>query len=202
MVNYDTLMDNYLEPLSRRAYDGASSDVVKDRILAARQFLVDNVRNSRLSPEEAAKVKNLDIKNFDVNRIREAIKGVAGEEEGITISKLASAYAGKSMPGNTTADQLIGPTVRTLGRTPRQDEARTALITALRIAGLGGAGTVTGLTSLPAAAATIGGLYGVSALGQTAGGARALLGQMATQQRLVEALRAGAVAPAVTTLGD
>lgn len=200
MLKYDTLMDDFLEPLSKRAYDEAPNDAVKDRILAARQYLIDNVRNSRLSPEEAAKVKDLDIRNFDVNRIREAIRGVAGEEEGLTIGRLANAYAGKTMKGNTTADELIGPAVRVLGRTPRQDQARSALIAAGKVAGLGTGAALTGAASIPAAAATIGGLYGVSMLGQTAGGARALLGQTETQRKLAELLRKGIVAPVGTSV--
>lgn len=202
VLKYDTLMDDFLEPLSKRAYDEAPNDEIKNRILAARQYLIDNVRNTRLSPEEAARVKDLDVRNFDVNRIREAIKGSIGEEEGLTISRLATAYAGKSMPGNTTNAELIAPTLRVLGRTPRQDQARSALIAAGKVAGLGTGAAITGIASIPAAATVVGGLYGTSLLGQTAQGARALMGQTETQKALADLLRRGVVAPTAATIGS
>lgn len=198
-LNYKTLMDDYLSPLSQRAYDNANQEV-KDRILASRQYILDNVRKTRLSPDEQVKLAGVDVRNFDVERVREAIRGVAGEEEGLTLGRLANAYAGKTMQGNSTNAELIGPAVRTLGRTPRQDQARTALITAGKIAGAGTAGAVTGLASVPALAAGVGGLYGLSALGQTAPGARALLGETDAQRALARALRQGITTPAGVAL--
>lgn len=198
-VNYDTLMDDFLEPLSRRAYDDAPNDEVRRRILAARQYLVDNVRNTRLSPDEQAALRTVDIKNFDVNRIREAVKGAVGEDEGLTLGRLANAYAGKTMAGNRTAEELIGPARRVLGATPRQDQARTALITAGRIGTGAGLAAGSSMLGVPGVAPIVGGLYGTSLLGQTAGGARALMGETDPQRAIIELLRRGVAAPAATS---
>jgi hypothetical protein len=195
-INATTLKDNYLTPLSQAAYNEANS-ATKQRILDARTVLLDKVRNAVLTPEQKLRLKDVDSRNFDVERIREAIKGKAGEEEGITLSRLATAYGKNKMAGNDTMDTLIGPALRVLGNTPRQDEARTTKqIIGRMIPPLAGAGGVTAATlggttgavlGLPLAAA-----YGISALGQTEKGAKALLGQYDSQKALAEFLRKNA----------
>lgn len=200
MFNYKTLMDDYLSPLSKAAYDEAPNEAVKNRILDARRYLINHVRQARLTPEQQAKLADIDVRNFDVERIREAVKGAIGEDEGLSLSRLAGAYAKTSMPGNTTVDDLIGPARRVLGNTPRQDQARTALITAGKIGTAGTLGAVTGLASVPAIAAGVGGLYGLSALGQTAAGARALMGETAAQKAFADLLRRGVIAPSAVAL--
>jgi hypothetical protein len=197
-LGIDKLRDEYLTPLSKAAYAEAN-DETKQRILAARQVIIDQVRNAKLTKAERARLGELDVRNFDVERIREAVKGKVGEEEGITLSRLATAYGKNKMAGNDTMDTLIGPALRVLGNTPTQDEARTAKQIGLRI--LGGTGALTGgaaLTGNPLLAAGIAGGYGLSALGQTEKGAKALLGQYNSQKWLAELLREHAnVIPAV-----
>lgn len=205
-VGHSTLRDEYLGPLSKAAY-GSSNDVVRERILAARQVLMDKARSTRLSPEEAARLKQLDSLNFDLQRMREATSGAAGEEMGVNLSRLASSYgkmtnAARSM-GNTTEEELIAPATRVLGRTPRQDEARTALVTARRIGGPAAAVAGASLAGGPAGAAGVGAAYGLSALGQTPGGAKFLMGQYDKQRLLAEALRNSPYyGPLAATMGD
>jgi hypothetical protein len=201
-LGIDKLRDEYLTPLSKAAYAEAS-DATKERILAARKVIIDQVRNVKLSPTEKQRLGDLDVRNFDVERIREAIKGKAGEEEGITLSRLATAYGKNKMAGNDTMETLIGPALRVLGNTPRQDEARTAKQIAGRIVGpalglAGGAAAVTGGTAGAVLGLPLAGAYGLSALGQTEKGAKALLGQYNSQKQLAELLRKYAnVIPAV-----
>jgi len=195
-LGIDKLRDEYLTPLSKAAYAEANEET-KKRILAARQVIVDNVRNANLTKAEKARLGELDVRNFDVERIREAIKGKAGEEEGITLSRLATAYGKNKMDGNDTMDTLIGPALRVLGNTPRQDEARTAKQIAGRIVGpalgLGGVGAATmGGTAGAVLGLPLAGAYGLSALGQTEKGAKALLGQYNSQKQLAEFLRKNA----------
>jgi len=192
-INSTTLKDDFLTPLSKAAYAEAD-DATRDRILAARTVLLDKVRNTILTSEQKLRLKDVDARNFDMERIREAIKGKAGEEEGITLSRLATAYGKNKMAGNDTMETLIGPALRVLGNTPRQDEARTTKQIIGRmiapVAGLGGVtaatlgGTTGAVLGLPLATA-----YGISALGQTEKGAKALLGQYASQKALAEFLR-------------
>jgi hypothetical protein len=190
-VNSATLRDNYLTPLSKEAY-AAGNDETKRRILAARDVLIEKARTQRLTPDEQALLKEADIKQFDVQRIREATNGPAGEKEGVTLNRLVSAYAKNKMPGNTTGEDIVFPASRIVGSTPNQDMARQALITASRVGTGAGLATGASLMGSPLTAAGIAGLYGVSALGQTKGGARYLMGQNDWQKRLAEQLRLAA----------
>jgi hypothetical protein len=151
-------------------------------------------RNQPLNSAERARIAELDSLNFDLSRMREATRGANAEDYGMQLSRLSSAYAknaeGAAKVGNTTELDLIGPARRVLGATPRQDEARSSLVTARRIAapvllagGGAAAGGLTGALAVPAA------LYGVSALGQTARGAKHLLGENDWQKAMAQALR-------------
>lgn len=193
-VNYQTFRDDYLNRLSRAAAEEPDAEIRK-RILAARDELVQGIRNQRLSADELARVEGvLDPKWYDVKRMQDATKSVAGEAEGMTIGKLARAYgSAPKMGANSTADDLVNPALRVIGDTPRQDEARAAKMALNRVlAGSVGAGATLSGYGIPAAA-----LYGTSLLGQTAGGARVLLGQTAKQRRMAEILRRGALTGAL-----
>jgi len=211
-VSPQTLANNYLSPLAEEAYANVPSQV-RSRILDARNLLLD-ARNNRLSPDELNTVNTADSLNFDLNRIREATSGAAGNEEGINLSRLASAYSNKGEDaaaaagsGNTTLADLIAPVQRIIGTTPRQDESRTMLATAKRISGPAMIAAGAALGGVPGALAGAG-AYGLGALGQSAQGAKFLLGQNDWQQALAEALRraqpqiAGATAVAAPAINS
>lgn len=186
------LYEGYLTKLNEAARE-TTSEEVKRRILDARKALLE-VRDAQLSPAELAKLRAVDVKNFDVNRLREATEGAAGEQMGVSLNQLAQAYGKNSMPANKTMEEVIGPAIRTIGKADRANEARSAAQTAMRIAApitVGGAGTLLGA---PAVVPALAGAYGLSALGQTAKGARMLTGQQAWQTALADRLRAGYVA--------
>jgi len=126
--------------LSSAAYESGSTEV-KNRVLAARNVLIERVRNTKLTPDELDRIGVLDSKHFDVKRLEEATKGVRGEMEGVSIPALTNAYAKKNMPGNTTLEDLMAPAARILGPSHATNESRSQLVSAMRIsAPLAGAG--------------------------------------------------------------
>lgn len=183
------------DKLTTLAFDDKNPPEVKERLLASLKVFDDRIRDAPLSADELTRSKQIDSLFFDAMRLKEATKG-QGEKEGISILKLIKAYDGKTMEGNNTAEDLIGPLARVVGKNAQQEEARSALITARRIArGAGAVAAGGAAATVPGAALPLGALYGISALGQTAGGARALMGQTAKQQQLAELLRQGGAAP-------
>ena len=196
MVNSKTMKENFLDPLNKAAYAEPDGETQR-RILAARDVIQNKSRNAVLNPDELKRLGEVDARNFDMERIREATKGKEGEREGITLSRLATAYGKNKMAGNDTEASLIGPALRVLGNTPTQDEARSVKQIAGRmvgpVAGLAGVtaatlgGTAGAVLGLPLAAA-----YGISVAGQTEKGAKALLGQYDSQKAVAEFLRKNA----------
>ena len=183
-ITADQMRGEYLNPLQTAINDSKDPKVI-EALVNAKNVLTNRARNSQLSPDELQQLSDIDSRYFDLMRLKSA-----GDinKTGVDVNALSNAY--QKAPGmdnmgatNATNEELIGPLVRTLGRTPRQDEARTALINAGRAAALVGAGHVLGPGSLAVAP-----LYGLSALGQTAGGARFLAGANPWQQSLRDAL--------------
>ena len=175
-----------------------TNDEVKRRLLDSRKVLLEQIRDKALSPDDLTALKAIDLKNFDVKRLEEAVSGAAGQLRGVSLSKLGQAYGKGQMVGNTTMQDLVGPALRTIGAADARTESQRQLANALRLGGAGAAGTAA--MAVPGAAPVLGSLYGISALGQTAGGARALMGQTAAQKKLAELLRSGygaGVAPAL-----
>jgi len=196
----DELYRNYLSKLNEAARE-TTNEEVKRRLLDAVKVLRTEVRDKNLTPEGLEALKAIDIKNFDVKRLEEAVSGAAGQMRGVSLSKLAEAYGKNKMAGNTTMQDLIGPAVRTMGKADLVNESQRQLAMALRLGAAGAAGTA-GMT-IPGAAVPLAALYGVSALGQTAKGAKALMGQTAAQKKLAELLRSGygaALAPALVNM--
>jgi hypothetical protein len=192
-MNASTLMDKYVNVLSEKI-DIEKDPEIQRRLMAAKNSLINNVRDKNLTPAEAQRLMEINTRNFDLARMKEATKGASGELEGMSLSKLASAYSKHKMPTNTTMDDGIGPALRVLGHTPTQDEARAAKVTGQRI--LGGiltAGGVTAATTGPVIPLGMAGLYGTSLLGQSEKGAKFLMGQTSSQQKLAEFLRKSGV---------
>ena len=196
-VGHRRLREDFLTPLSKAAYAGNNTDEIRRRILAARQVLIDKARTTRLTPEEQARLAELDRLHFDVSRLREATQGAAGEAEGIGVNRLSTAYGSMSdaakKVGNTTEAELVGPAARILGRMPRQDESRTLYAQVKRAAApVLGPGLITAAATPGGFVPGVvlgGGMYGLSLAGQTKTGARVLLGQTGTQKKIAELLR-------------
>lgn len=189
-MNSDVLRKNYLDPMQQAIAD-AKDPRVSEALVNAKNVIIEKSRNSKLSPDELATLKDIDSRYYDMMRLREASKGAASNETGVDINKLANSYGkgpGADVIGsqNATNEALVGPLVRTLGATPRQDEARTFYNTLRRIGGMGVAGGAT--AAVPGLAALTAPAYAISAAGQTAKGSRFLTGQNDWQKNLKSAL--------------
>lgn len=189
-MNSDTLRNNYLNPL-QQAISDAKDPRVEQALVNAKNILIEKSRNSKLTPDELTKLQDIDTRYYDMLRLREASKGAASNETGVDINKLANSYGkgpGADVIGaqNATNEALVGPLVRTLGATPRQDEARTLYNTMRRIGGMGVAGGAS--AAVPGLAAITAPAYAISAAGQTAKGSRFLAGQNDWQKSLKSGL--------------
>lgn len=191
-MGHEKLVKDYLDALQQTITDGTPQRV-QQGIIAAKNLVLQQSRNSQLTPDELAVMKDIDSRYFDLMRLKDAAAGSAGHEEGVPIRKLAEAYArgpGMDQIGarNATSDELVGPAYRMLGKTESENAARGTLLNWRRMAGLGTLGTGAALTGLvgPTAAA-LSPLYATSIAGQTKAGARALFGDYDWQK----ALRAG-----------
>lgn len=187
--------ERYRDKLHALMYDDKLPQGVRDRLKEGGKVL-DDARDRALSPAEIAQRNGVDIRQFDVERLSEAV-GPRGERTGISLGALERAYAGKTMPGNTTATDIVGPMVRVIGGAAGQQNAsRAGVATGRRIgqgaAVLGLAGGASGV--LPAMAATLAVPYAISLAGQTPKGAKALMGQYAMQQAIADYLRNGGAA--------
>lgn len=188
------LRGNYLDRIDT-ALQGNNDPLVSQALLNAKNILIQKSRNAPLSPDELSQLGSVDSRYYDLQRMRDAATGDSGMKTGINIGKLTRSYGNAAQDDvlgatNDTADDLIGPLVRTIGETPNQNESRSMFIAAKRIAApmLAGAGALSlGAGAGPVAAVGVP-LYGLSALGQTAGGARFLTGQQGWQQALKGAL--------------
>ncbi len=193
-----TLRGDYIDRIDEAIKD-TNSTLVNDALTKAKNVLVSRSRNSVLTPEELAHIADIDARAYDVMRLKDAATGRAGQGLGVNVGKLADSYGngpGMDVIGatNRTNDELIGPLVRTIGSTPRQDESRTLFNTARRIAAplaLGGTAAAAGAGAPFLAAAAP--LYALSAAGQSAKGARFLTGQTSGQKALKAALESDPV---------
>lgn len=187
---YSTFRDRYRNPFSRDIFENPS-DEVRQRLMGARDLLDKMVTQKNLTPEELAQLKGLNIRNFDLKRLEEAVAGTDAGKEGINVGRLAGAYSrminqARAM-GNTTHEELVDPAARLISKTPTQDMARAGRTAALRMAApvIG-----TGLIYGTGPAALIGSVpIGLSLAGQTPAGARFLLGQGDKQKALAKLLR-------------
>jgi hypothetical protein len=177
-MSYDAVQSNYLDHIDRAMDNSRNVGPVADALGRARDVLTNSVE-SKLKPDELAQLRDIQARQTDVDAMSALTAGRGGEGEGLKIGKLADVYG--NLPDaatNATNESLVGPLVRTMGATPRQDESRTIKHIAVQMAKGAGLGTLAHFTgtSVPMA-----GLYGLSAIGQTAPGAKALLGQYGPQ---------------------
>ena len=185
-------LNEYREVLQNRIDELAKDDSVVGR--QARDILTDvknkfdiTVRDVRLGADDVAKVADIDSRAYDFARLRNAADNTTGE---LTSKDVARAYQRMAPTGQTALggksaveQEILGPSSRVLGDM-NQEESRAALQALRRVAKLGG-GAVANLFAPQVAAP----LYGISALGQSAAGAKALFGETAAQKKLAELLR-------------
>ena len=202
--------EKFRKPISDMAF-GEDNPEIKRRLLEGRDLLDKLATNKSLTKPETARLKEINSLNFDANRMEEAAQGGRMSSEGLDISRLNRAYErmlkqGRSME-NTTYDDIVAPANRVMSSTPNQNTARSwkaAMARTLPIAATTAAGALGG----SAAAIPVGAAYGLSLLGQTGPGAKALMGQYGMQKSLAELVRkyaaqAGGVSgPALTNQED
>ena len=166
--------------------DDVVSKQAKQALIAVKNQFDTSVRNTRLSADELTALRDVDARHFDFTRMAEAADTVRGQQS-LGLNDLMGAYKkmahGRSFAteASRTQDQILGPATRTMGLTPNQDMVRTALIAATKATAGVAANTVAPGVAAP--------LYGVSLLGQTGRGARALFGHTDTQRALAEMVR-------------
>lgn len=189
----DTLRKDYLDRIQSEISD-SNPRLVNDALVSAKNLIMKNSRDARLTSDELSALRDIDTRYFDLMRLKDVAKGSAGNDTGVPIKRIADAYGkgpGMDIIGavNQTNEDLIGPAFRVLGKMPRQDEARTGMINLRRAAGLtaaAGAGAAT-IGAAPTAA-LIAPAYATSLLGQTRGGSRFLFGQNDWQKNLKSGL--------------
>ncbi len=193
-LNPQTFRERFRKPITDAAM--AADGEVRARLLEGRALLDKLVTTKNLTKAEQARLKEINALNFDAMRMEEAARGGGMAKEGLDLSRLNRAYErmldqGRSM-GNTTYDEIISPAMRISSVTPNQNTARSMKATATRLApaALGVLGTTGAAATLGLSGAVAVGIpYGLSALGQTAAGAKALTGQYDSQRILAELLR-------------
>jgi hypothetical protein len=191
-MNSDTLRKDYLDAIQGRI--GPQNDrKVNDALIEAKNILIEQVRNNKLSPEELDAISSLDSRWFDFSRLKDVARSAQAAREGVNVGKIASAYnAADPMAKQATHRELIEPAFRTLIGNESEVGARGALLNWRRATGLGtlGAGAAAGTAVLgaPTTGAILAPVYGTSLLGQTKGGARYLFGDYNWQKAARDAL--------------
>lgn len=178
--------------------DNVMETQARKNLIAAKNKFDELVRDPALTPDERVQLGDLNARYSDALRLFEAAKSPAAQKQ-IRVADLMRGYQ-KMAPGNKMSfakaegpmlSEILEPSSRVLGLMPNQDEARSAMVAARRIAapvGKAAAGGAAGLL-VPGAAAPLAGLYGLSLAGQTRPGARALFGDFAAQKKLEELMR-------------
>lgn len=189
VLNYDTFRREISGPLGRAAKAEGLPDDVSQRLLAAKDLLELKAVWSRLSDKQLETLKKAQAVNYDYMRGIEATTGERGVREGLSLKRLTDAYAKNSNPDSHVLEQLLEPATQTLGGLT-QDMSRSMMAALKRSAALGGgAGLATVMSGNPLALAAAASLYGTSLIGQSAAGARALMGQTNVQRKLAEILK-------------
>lgn len=181
------------------------SQAVRDGLLAAKAKFDEIVRNRVLTPEELARLSDLDSRYGDFSRFAEAARNPQMHKQ-FKVDQLMQSYA-KNNPyafarsKNQAQEEVLEPAQRVLNLAG-QDDTRASLVAAKRVlaplaapAALGAAGTLA-----PALAGPLALGYGASLAGQTKVGAKALFGQYDQQRALEEFLRKGRTAPVGASL--
>lgn len=189
-MNYDTFLKDVRNKLTDDIFERSQGDT-QSRLLAGRDLLDKLVTHKGFTPDELKRLQQVNLRNFDLKRLEEAVRGQSAGKEGLDVNRLAGAYSrmmneARSM-GNTTFDDLVNPAAQLLSTAPTQDLARATRTSVARMAApLIGTGLIYGATP----AALVGSVpIGISMLGQTPKGAKALLGQFESQKALADLLR-------------
>ncbi|MEQ1572786.1 MAG: hypothetical protein ABL993_00935 [Vicinamibacterales bacterium] len=191
---------------------GVNEHQARRNMISVKDKLDALVRDPALSKDELVKLRNLDDRYTDAKRYFSVTETAPGQKEVKPMSLLRE-YARQAPSGDNFSTavrpmqrEVLNPSVRVMENV-NQDEARTALVAARRMlapvgkAVAGGAvagGALAGVA--PVATVPMAAMYGLSALGQTKPGARALLGDYPKQQQAAEFLRK--MFPYTTALGS
>lgn len=186
---------------------GVNEHQARRNMIAVKEKLDALVRDPALSKDELSKLKNLDDRYTDAKRYFGVTETAPGQKN-VKPMQLLREYAAQAPSGDNFSTavrpmqkEVLNPSVRVM--TPsNQDEGRTGMVTARRILkpALGAAAAGGALAGVaPVATVPLAAMYGISALGQTKPGVRALTGDYAAQQQAAEALRQ--MFPYTTALG-
>ncbi len=161
---------------------------VKKGLIAAKDRFDEQVRNRALTPDELAKLGDLDHRFSDSRRILEGTNSVEARKQ-VTAADLLRGH--KNLASGTkfeTADsqmqqRLLDPAMEVMSLNPNQNQMRSLLVTLGRIGKIGaGAGSVFLAPGLAP-------IYGASLAGQTKTGARAMFGDLEFQKKLADMMR-------------
>lgn len=188
-----------------------SDNQIRRGLVAAKNRFDETVRNTSLSPEELASLSNLDSRYSDAVRVMQAAKSPEAQKQ-LKVSDMMRAYAQLDPTGGigfakATAPMqrdLLEPATRTMNLTAADDSRAGIAAVKRMVAPFAAGGSVLGGATLggPAVGVPLAAGYGLSLLGQTEQGARALFGQTSAQKKLAELLRQGGIAPAAASATD
>ena len=185
-LSYTDMKAQYIDQIDAALSKQGISDKVREALTNAKAEIV-NAMEAKLKPDELAKLRDIQARQYDLDRLSNVSKsGAIGGEERVPVRKLADEYGVQpDAATNELNTKLIQPAQRVIGAAPNQNAARSFLISAGRVAAAGGAGlaSIKSGFGLP-----MGALYGLSLIGQTGKGAKALTGQFPGQLALKEAL--------------
>lgn len=190
-MNYDTYEKEIRSKLSA-AMRNETNPEVQRRMGEARELLDRLVTRQGMTVGREDVLKDINVRNFDVKRLEEAITPGATAQEGVDITSLVRAYA-KNLPqaakvGNTTFDDLIAPAGRLMSTTPVQHRSRALMQAGKQLGGTALAGALVAGGAAPGAAA-LAPLVALSLAGQTGKGARVLMGGTEAQRRIAKILQ-------------
>lgn len=173
-------------------------------LVAAKNKFDQLVRNPSLSPDELARLSDIDARYFDFKRLEGAAKTAKGQKE-FDVPNLVQQYSNMDPSGghgfaratSQTQRELLNPAQRVLDMSGA-DDARAGMAGLRRTLAPWAAGsTVLGTAALggPLVGIPLGAAYGASMLGQTKKGAEMLFGETEAQKKLAEMLRYGFTSP-------
>lgn len=201
-INFRNARMKQTRDLLQDAIDKFKGDTVfegeaRDNLIAAKRKFDELVRDPALSPDERTALADLDQRFKAAQRFFDSAKK-STTKEGVKVSDLLTSYRkldkgnkmGFARGDDPMLSDLLEPATRVLGL-QNQDEARSAMVAARRIGAplLKGAAAVGTAAVNPATAIPLSAAYGLSALGQTKTGARAMFGDLPVQKELAELLR-------------
>lgn len=179
------------DQINRMSGLDTKSGEIKRGLIAAKDKFDELVRNPALSPDELARLSDIDHRYSDAQRVIEAAKSPEAVKQ-LKVAHLLRGFRDLDPKGgqgfaaaeNQMQERLLNPAARVMNLNPNQDQMRSLLVSSMRAGGKAalGAGAVTIAPWMAPA-------YALSLAGQTKAGSRALFGDYAAQKKLAEYLR-------------